>query len=76
MAKGLKIWCLMGSSDEGTDEPALYSTYEKAKNAFDELVDDINALYEETVCEVEDGYASYDRGSHYGSFWICEIEVQ
>lgn len=69
-----EIWCITNSDDEGCTTE-LYSTYEKAKEAFDELVTEINFAYGEAgeeIVEVElsGDYASYDAGSHYGNFYI------
>ena len=85
MTEVLKVWCLNGHDDDGDYEVELFSTYDKAKAAFDQLVNDINCNYGEydedkdeyeSVCEVNEDYASYDCGSHYGSFWIREVEVR
>lgn len=85
MKELLKVWCLNGHCDEGDYEPELYSTYEKAKDAFDKHVEEINMCYGtydekndayESVCIADGDTASYDCGSHHGSFWIKEIDVQ
>lgn len=85
MAKLLKVWCLNGRDDDDEWEEEIFSTYEKAKKAFDDYVDEINSCYGEynededeyeSVCEIEDNRARYDCGSHYGTFWISEVTVR
>lgn len=80
-----KIWCVNGYDDDGDWEVELFSTYEKARHAFDNYVDEFDSLYgkydEEkdeykTVCKVDYDVADYDCGSHYGHFWIEEVEVR
>lgn len=80
------IFCLNGNDDNGDWTPELYSTFNKAQNALDRYVKEINMMYgdynEETdeyssVCNVIDEIsAEYDCGSHYGEFWIEELEVK
>lgn len=81
----LKVWCVNGHDDDGDWEVELFSTYEKARKAFESYIDDFNFNYGdydedkeeyESVCEVDGDYASYDCGSHYGSFWISEVGVR
>lgn len=71
----MKIWIINGHDDDGDWEVELYSTYEKAKDVFDKYVEEISDVYE-TEVKVDDDSASYDAGSHYGSFWIKEVEVR
>ena len=81
----LKVWCFNGHDDDGDMIVELFSTYEKARKAFEDYINELAMYYGEydeekeeyeSVCNVEDDYASYDCGSHYGSFWISEIEVR
>lgn len=85
MTELLKVWCINGRDDEGVWESELYSTYEKAREAFEEYIEDINRRYGEydeykgeyeSICDVDGDQADYSRYSHYGSFWIEEIEVR
>ena len=71
----LKVWCLNGYDDNGDWEIELFSTYEKARKAFEYYVDEFNSLYE-TTCKVADDVADYDCDNHYGHFWIGELEVK
>ena len=85
MTELLKVWCVNGHDDEGDWEVELFSTYEKAREAFENYADEFDSLYGdydedtekcEPVCEIDGDYASYDCGSHYGSFWIEEVVVK
>lgn len=70
-----KVWIVNGYGDEGNWEIELYSTYEKAKIAFDEYIENFSDMYE-TEVKVNGDYASYNTGNHYDSFWIKEVKVK
>ena len=81
----LKVWCINGYDDDGDFEIELYSTYEKAKHAFDSYVKELAFMYGEydededeyeSVCKVDGDNAEYDCDNHYGYFWISELEVR
>lgn len=75
----LKVWCLNGHDDDGDWEVELYSTYEKARKAFEQYIDDYNSFYgefSESVCKIDGDYAEYDCDCHYGRFWISEERVR
>lgn len=75
MKEVLRVWCIDGYSDEGSWELELFSTYEKAKKAFDDYVSEYEDYYD-TKCNVNNDYASYMCDNHYGDFWINEIPVR
>lgn len=83
--KPMAIWCLNGYDDEGNWEVELFFTYEKARKSFESYIDEYNMCYGkydeekgecEPVCEVGNNFAEYNCGSHYGAFWISEVEVR
>ena len=85
MAEVLKVWCLNGYDDEGDWDIELFSTYEKARKAFEDYIDELAVMYGEydrrgmkykSVCTVADDVADYDCDNHYGHFWISEKEVR
>lgn len=78
-------WCVNGHDDEGDWEPEIYSTYKKARKSFEDYIEEYNMCYGEyneekeeyePVCNVENDFASYDCGSHYGVFWISKLEIR
>lgn len=85
MKEMLTVWCVNGHDDDGDWEVELYSTYEKARKSFESYIEEYNMCYGkynkekeeyESVCKVEDDFATYDCGSHYGTFWIEEVKVR
>lgn len=83
--KLLEVWCFNGHDDEGDWAPELFSSYEKAKKAFDEHVEEMNFCYGkydeqkeeyESVCDIEGDFARYNCGSHHGTFWINKIDIK
>lgn len=81
----LKVWCVNGHDDDGDWEVELFSTYEKAREYFENYIDEFDSLYGEydeekdeykTVCEIDGDYARYDCDCHYGEFWIEEVRVR
>ena len=85
MKEILKVWCVNGHDDGGDWEVELFSTYKKARKSFESYIDEYNMCYGkygeekgeyESVCEVENDFAEYNCGSHYGAFWIEEVEVR
>ena len=80
-----EVWCVNGHDDEGDWEPEIYSTYKKARKSFEGYIEEYNMCYGkyneekeeyEPVCNVENDFASYDCGNHYGTFWISKVKIR
>lgn len=77
MTELLKVWCINGHDNDESWEVELFSTYEKAKNVFNEYINEyIKEIDGNGVYEVRDDYARYDNGNHYGAFWISKVAVR
>lgn len=80
-----EVWCVNGHDDEGDWEPEIYSIYKKARKSFEDYIEEYNICYGkyneekeeyEPVCIVENDFASYDCGNHYGTFWISKVKIR
>ena len=67
------MWMIDGYNDDGDWSPEFYKTKEKAKEVFDEYVEDRSHLYnvKVEVAQNENGdyTARYDNGSNRYEFW-------
>ena len=74
------MWMINGNGDDGAWTPEFYRTKKRAKEVFDELVEEREDLYdvEVEVTEDEDGgyTAKYDNGSNRHEFWyMTKVEA-
>ena len=69
------VWILDGSDDDGDWEIEIFDSYEKALEKFRYYIEDFKLNYSDAKWDISSNFASYDGGSHHGSFWIKKVEV-
>lgn len=69
------VWMLNGYDRDGNfEEPELYSTYQKARKALTEFINECRS-YGWNV-EVKKNCASYEEGRDCGAVYISKVEVK
>ena len=69
------VWILDGSDDDGDWEIEIFNSYKKALEKFRYYIEDFKLNYSDAKWDISSNFASYDGGSHHGSFWIKKVEV-